>query len=123
MDSDAAIGITVLGVGAAAALALIGYFWWWCYRAWPRIWSPPRSAYDHIVFRNGVRGFGLMMWLALAVLLPIYHGVRGHEGPTRLVGRLALTAVAAFPMYLWLGYWWGRGMAAAFGVKDPARAA
>jgi len=25
-------------------------------------------------------------------------------------------------MYLWVGYWWGRGMAAFFGVKDSAPA-
>ena len=107
---------------AAAAFALMGYFWWWCYRAWSRIWSAPQNAFENIVFRQGARGWGLMMWLALAILFPLHDALRAHHSMKRIAIQIGIGAVLGFPMYLWFGYWWGRGMAAFFGVKDSARA-
>jgi hypothetical protein len=121
MDNDVAARLT-LGVGLTAFVTLIAYFCWWCYRAWPRIWGAPRTAFENTVYRFGARGFGLSMWLLTTVVERGYDGIRAHEPGRWWILQFGLRALCAFPMYLWLGYWWGRGMAAFFGVKDSARA-
>ena len=116
MDNGVAFGITMV-VGLTAFVALIGYCCWWCYRAWPRIWGSPRTAYENTVYRFGARGFGLLMWLTTAVVERGYNGIRAHEPWQWWTIGFGLRALCSFPMYLWLGYWWGRGMAAFSGLS------
>ena len=118
MDGSVAFRLAMGGV----VIAVVGYFWWWCFRHWSRIWDEPRTAYEKIVFRQGARGWGFTMWLAVGVVFPLYDAVRAHHPWQRIVAQVGFEALIGFPMYLWFGYWWGRGMAAFFGVKDSARA-
>jgi hypothetical protein len=113
----------VIVIGAIAFLSLVGYCSWWCYREWPRIWGTPRTAYETIVYRSGVCTFGVVMWLATSVASPGYDMVQAHASWQRWLTNVVLRAVISLPFYLWLGYWWGRVLAALFGAKDSARAA
>ena len=118
MDSGVAFLLALLAV----AVAFFGYCWWWCHREWFRIWRAPQTAYEQIVYRQGARGWGLMMWLAMAIAFPLYDSVRAHHALKGILLYVGFRAILEFPMSLWFGYWWGRAMAAVFGVKDSVRA-
>lgn len=106
-------GLIVLAVG------LFVYTACWCARAWPRIRKPPRSAFERLVYHHGVRQFGLLSWVLMAIGSPMHNALRGTGGPHVTLLRAGVEALVMLPLCLWTGYWWGRGMAAMFGVKAP----
>ena len=108
-------GLALLGI---AFLAVFLYSAWWCYRSWPQIWSAPRTTFDILVYRYGVRGWGMAMWIAMSIVLPAYKGFRSGDVGMALGVRMIVGAIVMFPLYLWAGYWWGRGMAFLGGVND-----
>lgn len=105
-----------------ALLAISGYAAWWCYSMWAHIWGPPRTAFERMVYRLGARGWGLLTWTAADIGLPLFRALLDHQSWRHAALRIVVVGVVTFPVYLWLGYWWGRMMAACFGIKksEPA---
>lgn len=63
------------------------------------------------------------MWATMGVGSPAYERYRDHGlGAIFSIGTL-VGAVVMFPFCLWLGYWWGRVMAASAGARASSRAA
>lgn len=104
------------------ALAITGYATWWCYRMWPHIWGPPRSAFERVVFGLGARSFGLLMWAVGDIGLPTYRALHEPQLWRHAALRILVLGALVLPVCLWLGYWWGRVMAAFFGIEqsEPA---
>lgn len=107
--------------GLIAAFVFLAYTIWWTWRHWRRLWAPATTAYEQIVYANGVRGFGRLLWLFGAVAMPLYRALGSGVGVWRALGMTALQALLLFPVYLWCGYWWGRALAAVFGRRDRGR--
>ena len=104
--------------GLVAAFVFLLYTVWWCWRHWRRLWAPATNAFEQIVYANGVRGFGRMLWLFGAVAVPLYRALGSGVGTRRALLMTAVQAAVLFPVYLWCGYWWGRALAAVFGRRD-----
>jgi hypothetical protein len=114
---DVAVLVTILTVviGGSAWLSV------WTHR---RLWRHPTSdPYDQLVYRHGVRGFGVFMFVAL-VLMP-FISPDDDPGITNdfafVLLQLVFMAVMTWGVALWGGYWWGRAMASFFGLKRNDR--
>src|ERR1700729_1416284 len=90
-------------------------FWiaWVVFSAWTvrRIWVL-RERHDRRVYRIGVLGFGMVMWVAMT-LVAAYMGVEGNpKHSVWFYGSRFLFLL--LPLCLWAGYVWGRIMCALF---------
>ncbi len=104
--SKVAIYIT-LGAGIVAWLVLSA----WTVR---RLWRGWTNDYQRMVYRFGVRFFGIGSWILFGILLPLMR-------PDDLIPpalSAAMTLFIGFPIFLWAGYLWGLGMATFYGLSD-----
>ena len=113
-----ALGLFVL----LASLALVLGVW-----TWRRLWRHPVGSdpYTVLVYRHGVRGFGVFMFVAMTFVVPLFEAERPLG--TALAspgfwGDILLRALIGVPVYLWGGYWWGRAMARFAGLRPTAPA-
>lgn len=82
----------------------------WGLWSWPRIRARCEEPGGTLIFRGGVLGWGGTM-----VLLTSWHeaqyltGRDGHLylGPRSFLAEVILHALIAWPVYAWLGYWFG----------------
>ena len=111
------VALALFAIGAALTLVL--GIW-----TWRRLWRHPiTDAYSTLVYRHGVRGFGVLMFLSMTFVVPLFEA-DSPLGPAvaspRFWGDFVLRAVIGFPLWLWAGYWWGRLMAWFAGVRPNA---
>ena len=78
----------------------------------------PRTQYEQLVFRHGARQWGVAMWIVSAVVSPLYDAFVARESGVHAGARLLVGGVLSLPVWLWMGHWFGRGLAAFFGVED-----
>ena len=97
----------ILGAGALIWVTL-------CVWTVRRLWRAPGTPYERIVYRFGVRGFGVGFWILFAIVSALSH--RGDEISPALTAAIML--FVGFPISLWAGYFWGRGMARFYGLAD-----
>ena len=111
-------------VASVFLVAVVVGFVWFSIWTWRRLWRPPiTDPYSVLVYRFGVRGFGLFMLAAMTFTPPLSDA----NNPLRLTlaspdfwSQTLFSAIIGAPMSLWAGYWWGRGMAWFFGVRPAA---
>ena len=111
MDAALLVAILIVVIGGSAWLSV------WTHK---RLWRHPTSdPYDQLVYGRGVRGFGVFMFVAL-VVMPLFSFEDDPaitSGAALLLFQLILMPVMTWGFALWSGYWWGRAMAAFFGIK------
>ena len=98
---------TVLG---ALALVWLTLSFWTVRRLWRRSDTP----YDRIVYRSGVRVFGIGFWIVFAIL----SALKRSNDSTSPVLTAAIMLFIGFPISLWAGYFWGRAMARFYGLVE-----
>lgn len=91
---------------------------------WRRLWRHPiRDYYSTLVYRHGVRGFGVLMLVTMTFVVPLFEA-DSPLGPSvasrRFWGDFVLRAAIGVPLWLWAGYWWGRIMAWFTGTRPTA---
>lgn len=91
--------------------------------AWRRLWREGDGEWEHVVHGRGVRHFGA----AVAILVPMLtllgaprEGVSAAEAALVLL-RLWTAFVCYLPLALWTGYWWGKALAQASGIREPGQ--
>lgn len=112
------VAVTIFALGAAAVLAL--GVW-----SWRRLWRHPvTDPYSRLVYRRGVRRFGGLLFLVLTLVVPFLEPGAldaATVSSRRFWGDVLLRAVLNVPLCLWAGYWFGRTMAWALGVRPERR--
>ena len=116
--------VFLIVIGAAILQALIARIAVW---SWRRLWrEAPRDGdrWNWIVYDLGVKRFGGVMALIMPPLNAVTVGWNdSSEG--RSVATLMVVLMLWVGFFLWLslglwgGYWWGRVMARAWGLKKP----
>ena len=109
----------------AVVLAIVAGFVWFGTWTWRRLWRPAITSdpYRVLVYRFGVRGFGLFMLVTMTLAPQLSEAespLRSTLASPEFWGETILYAIIAAPMWLWAGYWWGRGMAWFFDVREAA---
>jgi len=89
---------------------------WLALSAWTvrRLWKGWSNDYQRMVYRFGVRFFGIGGWILFGILLPLTQ-------PDNLIPSAlsaALTLFIGFPIFLWAGYVWGLCMARFYGLSE-----
>lgn len=82
----------------------------WGLWSWPRIRVRCQTPDGPLIFRGGVLGWGGAMVLLSSWQQAQYiTGRQGtlHLGPRSFLAELLLNALIAWPIYSWLGYWFG----------------
>ena len=103
-----ALLLKALLVGQLVAFVALGVW------SWRRLSPRADDQYSTIVYRHGVRGWGVTTW----ALFSAYALARQADaGLAAMLARGLAMAITFFPIFLWCGYAWGRGMAIFFGVK------
>ncbi len=113
------LALTLFAFGAAVTLIL--GLW-----TWRRLWRHPiTDRYSTVVYRHGVRGFGVLMLITTTFIAPLFEA-DSPLGPSvasrRFWGDFVLRAAIGVPLWLWAGYWWGRLMAWFTGTRPSASA-
>jgi hypothetical protein len=108
------LALTLFALGASVTL-LVGLW------TWRRLWRHPiTDRYSTLVYRHGVRGFGVLMFVTMTFVVPFFEA-DSPLGPgvasRRFWGDFVLRAMIGVPLWLWAGYWWGRTMAWVTGVR------
>ena len=112
-DSLGSLGLsrtTIYTLLGASALAWIALSVWTVRRLWKH-WS---TDYERLVYRFGVRRFGVGSWLLFSVLFPLME----RDEVTSPALSVAMTLFVGFPIFLWAGYLWGRAMARFYGLSE-----
>ena len=117
--------VLLVVVGAAVLQGIIARIAVW---SWRRLWrEAPREGdrWNWVVYDLGVKRFGGVMALIMPPLNAVTVGWSdSSEG--RSVATLMVVLMLWVGFFLWLslglwgGYWWGRVMARAWGLKPPA---
>jgi hypothetical protein len=76
-----------------------------------RLYHSPSENAQPIIYRNGVRGFGLTLWAVMTVMWTL----RNRDPSWNVWARLLVVAFVMLPISLWAGYFWGSQMASFFG--------
>ncbi len=103
-------------------IVLLGLFIWWGIHSYGRLWREATTPYETVVYKLGVKQWGLFMWIATSVGGPAIR-LMEHVPSSNLLGffrSMVLGAIIGFPIFLWGGYWWGRTMASFFGLRPDA---
>lgn len=103
-----------------ALASVLGAAWlawtWWTVR---RLWRTGATPYERMVYRFGVRGWGLWMFAMMSLSF-----LARDFDPERSLGRSVLQVFLVVgtcaPIMLWGGYWWGRAMALFFRLQPPS---
>jgi hypothetical protein len=109
--------VTLFALGASVTLILD--IW-----TWRRLWRHPiTDPYTVLVYRYGVRRFGLLLFVAMTFVMPLL-APDSPLGPSvasrRFWGDFILRAMVGFPLWLWVGYWVGRTLAWFSGLRPTA---
>lgn len=117
-------------VVAAVTLGILETIIAWCaVWTWQRIWRDPTPAegtWGQVVYRQGVKRLGGMMSLVMPPL-NAFSTAWGDLGEGRGVATMSFLMVLWVGFFGWLaigpwaGYWWGRFMARAAGIKKPGK--
>ena len=94
----------------ASALAWVALSIWTVRRLW-RGWV---TAYERLVYRLGVRWFGIGSWLLFGIVFPLMQ----RDATLPPAASALMTLFVGFPIFLWAGYFWGRGMALFYGLSE-----
>jgi hypothetical protein len=83
---------------------------WAVFTGWTirRLWRPARERYSHFVYKYGVKGFGLGMYVLTLISYLV------EAAPTR---KVLIYVVVGLPISLWGGYAFGRVMAWSFNAS------
>jgi hypothetical protein len=111
------VALTMFALGVSVTLIL--GIW-----TWRRLWRHPiTDRYSTLVYRHGVRGFGILMFVSMTFVVPLFEA-DSPLGPSiaspRFWGDFVLRAAIGVPLWLWAGYWWGRTMAWVTGIRPTA---
>ena len=104
-------GVIVPSVHTLTAILLSGL--WLAFIVWTIHWlGSAKAQSDRFVFKFGVKGFGITAWLAATAIVSY---VSFQNRPDRsLLSYVGIYGFALLPISLWLGFAWGRAMAAFF---------
>ena len=94
----------------ASALAWVAFSIWTVRRLW-RGWV---TAYERLVYRFGVRWFGIGSWLSFGIVFPLMQ----RHATLPPAASVLIELFVGFPIFLWAGYFWGRGMALFYGLSE-----
>jgi hypothetical protein len=117
--------VLLIVIGAAVLQGVIARIAVW---SWRRLWrDAPREGdrWNWVVYDLGVKRFGAVMALIMPPLNAVT--VAWNDGTeSRSVATLVVMLMLWVGFFLWLslglwgGYWWGRVMARAWGLRPPA---
>jgi hypothetical protein len=85
----------------------------------PNLWRRGTTPWGRLVYRYGVRGAGLWGGVFFSILLPNLRAGDEHSFETSVLHAFVCFLVG-LPLWLWMGYWWGRTMAAFFNIPRTA---
>jgi hypothetical protein len=94
----------------ASALAWVVLSVWTVRRLWQG-WS---TQYQRLVYKFGVRYFGIGCWLAMSIVMPLMQ----QDEVMSPAASAAFSLFIGFPIFLWAGYFWGRSMARFYGLAE-----
>ena len=125
VGEDAGGQVLLLAILAAVAHGIIARIAVW---SWHRLWrEAPRDGdrWNWVVYDLGVKRFGGVMALIMPPLNAVTVGWNvSTEGRTVATVMVLLMLWVGFFLWLslglWGGYWWGRIMARAWGLKPPS---
>jgi hypothetical protein len=80
------------------------------------LWRRGRNEWERLVYEIGVRQVGLGGGILTSVVFTAVQ-MGGERDWLEMTMVAAWLIVVMFPLYLWAGYAWGRGMAAFFNVS------
>jgi hypothetical protein len=99
--------------------ALCGICGWYGVRSWRRLWRAGRTTAECLVYDNGVRGWGVCVFLSMPLLvLYVLAGV-GALSTRLFVACVIVVAPVALPMCLWGGYLFGTLLSGASSMDAP----
>jgi hypothetical protein len=111
------LALAIFAFGAAVTFIL--GLW-----TWRRLWRHPiTDRYSTLVYRHGVRGFGVFMFVAMTFVVPLLEAdspLGQGVASRRFCGDFVLRAVIGLPLWLWAGYWCGRAMAWVTGIRPTS---
>lgn len=113
--------VLLLALAGGYGLVMVGAVWTW------RHFSGPATAatdpWSELVYERGVRQFGAPTPIVPLLVAAWYAWLNHGEGVARMVSGALLglwsTAILFLLLGPWMGYWWGRMMAAAFRLPRP----
>ena len=117
--------VSLVVIGAAVLQGIIARIAVW---SWRRLWrEAPREGdrWNWVVYDLGVKRFGGVMALIMPPLNAVTVGWN-HSSEGRSVATVMVVLMLWVGFFLWLslglwgGYWWGRVMARAWGLRPPA---
>ena len=76
-----------------------------------RLWRHGDQPYERLVYRFGVRTLGLGFWAFMTVFLTIREPISSRS----IWFSALIAAFVNLPIGLWVGYFWGHGMARFYG--------
>jgi hypothetical protein len=101
----------------------LGVFGYVLFAAWTRrrLWRRGTDPWTHVVYDQGVRGFGFRVGTVMGVVSMLLTLRKGHGDVTRwqVVFVAVLELAVMLPACLWMGYAFGRKMARAAGLTPP----
>lgn len=107
----------LLGVALCAFLASFAF---WGYRSYRRLWRSAATPYETVVYRLGVRQWGVGTGLVFSAVQPAFI-LRGSTTVApywiEYAALFLIYLIIGIPIWLWGGYWWGRTMATFFGLS------
>jgi hypothetical protein len=104
-----ALGLTGLALALGA---------WWGIWTWRRLWRVGDSPAGHMIYGLGVRRCGVLVWSGIPVL-GLANLLRDRDLTLwEVLVLLGMGWVICLPLGLWVGYWWGRSLAAFWGLSD-----
>jgi len=125
VGADTERAVLLVAIVTAALHAVVARIAVW---SWRRLWrEAPREGdrWNWVVYDLGVKRFGGMM----ALIMPPLNAATVGWGDSS-EGRAVATVMAVLMLWvgfflwlslgLWGGYWWGRVMARAWGLKPPS---
>ena len=112
------LALTIFAFGASVTL-ILGVW------TWRRLWRHPiTDPYTVVVYRYGVRRLGLLLFIGMTFVVPFFQvdsPLGSSVASRRFWGDFVLRAAIGVPLWLWTGYWAGRTMAWANGLRSSTR--
>ena len=105
-----------------AALIFAGFGWWSAHTV-SVLWRSGRNPWERLVYNFGVRLFGLTVAIALVLICGWLGWSNENAAGDRwwwLAAGILCGMVLAFPIGLYMGYFWGTTVAMFYGVERDA---